>query len=316
VHIIGEAFYIVLFLSMVGGAFSLLALAANRAFRFSLPLWFGVCTMAAYLVPVLAPGLHLITPEEQLWLPGYRIACVIWACGAGLLLVYDIIRAVLARRALRGYRVCGDERIKAVCAALAGRKRTPRVYFGTLDEPACAAGVLHPVIILNEGIIKQLDDTALAAVIGHELTHIRRGHIILGRVFDVVCILHWFSPLAWIAKRDFEVQCEVDCDRGALALLGGALTSAEYAGAMLRLLELAARRADGRGPGPGALGFLLAKRRIERIMSRPARAWRLMTGAVMAVMLAGLVLLSVTLSRGYFYPYPAHATGIEYSAEQ
>lgn len=191
----------------------------------------------------------------------------------------------------------------------------PRVYFGTLDEPACAAGVLHPAIILNEGIIRQLDDTALAAVIGHELTHIRRGHIILGRVFDTVCILHWFNPLAWIAKRDFEVQCELDCDGGALVLLGSELTGAEYAGAMLRLLELTTRKADDRAPGPGALGFLLAKRRVERILSRPARVWRLVTGAVTALLLAAAILLSVTLSRGYFYPYPAHATGIEYNTE-
>lgn len=81
-QIIGDVFNIILFVSVIGGAFTILSLLANRVLRFTLPLWFSICGMAAYIIPLLAPGLYLIPPEEHAWREFYYIVCTVWFCGA------------------------------------------------------------------------------------------------------------------------------------------------------------------------------------------------------------------------------------------
>lgn len=314
-QIIGDVFNIILFVSVIGSAFTILSLLVNRVLRFTLPLWFSICGMAAYIIPLLAPGLYLIPPEEHAWRDFYYIICTVWFCGTILFILFDIIRIILAHRAIRNYRVCDDERITAICThccKLADLKEVPLVYFGTLDDPACVAGILHPAIILNETIIKQLADMELTTVICHEVTHIKRGHILLGRIYDYICILNWFNPLAWIAKKDFAVHCEVDCDRNALASLEKEITDTGYANAMIRLLELTTIHTGNEGHGFSALGFLLTKRRIELIMSKPKKTKKVIMTVVLVLLLAIVILFSMMLSRGHFYPYPAYDTDTEY----
>lgn len=52
-QIIGDVFNIILFVSVIGGAFTILSLLANRVLRFTMPLWFSICGMAAYIIPLL-----------------------------------------------------------------------------------------------------------------------------------------------------------------------------------------------------------------------------------------------------------------------
>lgn len=316
-QIIGNLFNIILFVTAVGGAFTLLSLLANRVFRFALPLWFGICGIFAYIIPLPAPGLHLIPPVKQLWINGYYIACVIWVCGIVILSAVDVVRTAFARHAIRSYRVCTDERINNICircGQLIGIKKNPPIYFGTLDDPACVAGALRPAIILNEVIVKQLTDIELTAVLSHEITHMKRGHIILERIFHYVCIINWFNLLSWVAKKDFAVHCEIDCDRYALNLLRGKIADIDYASAMLRLLELSMVQTKKIGYGMSALGFLLAKRRVGLIMSRPPKTKNIIIPIILAVLLTATILFSIMLSRGHFYPYPAYDTLPEYSS--
>lgn len=316
-QIIGNLFNIILFVTVVGSAFTLLSLLTNRVFRFALPLWFGICGIFAYIIPFLAPGLYLIPPAKQSWIDGYYIACVVWGCGIVILFAIDVVRTAFAHHAIRSYRVCADERINNICircSQLVGVKKNPSIYFGTLDDPACVVGTLRPAIILNEAIIEQLTDIELTAVLSHEITHIKRGHIVLERIFHYVCIMNWFNLLSWIAKKDFAVHCEMDCDSHTLKFLRGKIADTDYASAMLRLLELSMVRTDKIGYGMSALGFLLAKRRVELIMSRPTKTKNTIITIILAVLIMATILFSTMLSRGHFYPYPAYDTLPEYSS--
>ena len=64
---IGDIFYIMLFVTTAGGVLTVLSLAASRTLRFMPPLWFSICRMAAYIIPLPAPGLYLISPEDHSW---------------------------------------------------------------------------------------------------------------------------------------------------------------------------------------------------------------------------------------------------------
>lgn len=316
-QILGNIFNAVIFVSAIGSIFTVISLFVNHVLRCNLPLWFSLCGMIFFVVPFLSPDVFLISPEIQDWINGFRIASFLWACGCSVLIVHDVIRLMLAKRAIRRYQICNNERLNRIytkCAAATTLKNVPTLYLGTLDNPICVTGVICPVIIMNERIIEQLTDNELSAVFFHELTHVKRKHALLERLYDYVCILNWMNPLSWIAKRNFSLHCETNCDFQTIRILRGKVTETEYASAIIRLLEYSTVRAAKPGNGIGALDFLLTKRRIKRITARTSKIKDGLTAFMLAVLLALMLVFSMRFSRELFYPYPAYNTGIEYSA--
>ena len=316
-QILGNIFNAVIFVSAIGSIFTVISLFVNHVLRCNLPLWFSLCGMIFFVVPFLSPDVFLISPEIQDWINGFRIASFLWACGCSVLIVHDVIRLMLAKRAIRRYQICNNERLNSIytkCAAATTLKNVPTLYCGTLDNPICVTGVICPVIIMNERIIEQLTDNELSAVFFHELTHVKRKHALLERLYDYVCILNWMNPLSWIAKRNFSLHCETDCDFHTIKILRGKVTETEYASAIIRLLEYSTVRAAKPGNGIGALDFLLTKRRIKRITVRTSKIKDRLTAFMLAVLLVLMLVFSMRFSRELFYPYPAYNTGIEYSA--
>lgn len=315
-QILGNIFNAVIFVSAIGSIFTVISLFVNHVLRCDLPLWFSLCGMIFFVVPFLSPDVFLISPEIQDWINGFRIASFLWACGCGILIAHDMIRLMLARRAIKHYQICNNERLNSIytkCAAATTLKNVPTLYCGTLDNPICVTGVICPVIIMNERIIEQLTDNELSAVFFHELTHVKRKHALLERLYDYVCILNWMNPLSWIAKRNFSLHCETDCDSHTIKILRGKVTESEYASAIIRLLEYSTVRAAKPGNGIGALDFLLTKRRIKRITAKTSKIKDGLTAFMLAVLLALMLVFSMRFSRELFYPYPAYNTGIEYS---
>ena len=105
-QILGNIFNAIIFVSAIGGIFCVLSLFINHILRCTLPLWFPLCGMILFCVPFLSPDVFLISPETQEWLNGFYIACWVWVCGCGILFVYDTIRSIMAKRALKGYQIC------------------------------------------------------------------------------------------------------------------------------------------------------------------------------------------------------------------
>ena len=316
-QILGNIFNAVIFVSAIGSIFTVISLFVNHVLRCNLPLWFSLCGMIFFVVPFLSPDVFLISPEIQDWINGFRIASFLWACGCGVLIAHDMIRLMLAQRAIKHYQICNNERLNSIytkCAAATTLKNVPTLYCGTLDNPICVTGVICPVIIMNERIIEQLTDNELSAVFFHELTHVKRKHALLERLYAYVCILNWMNPLSWIAKRNFSLHCETDCDFHTIKILRGKVTETEYASAIIRLLEYSTVQAAKPGNGIGALDFLLTKGRIKRITAKTSKIKDRMTAFLLAVILLLMLILSMRFSRELFYPYPAYDNGIEYSA--
>lgn len=314
-QILNNMFYIILFTTVVGSIFTISALMLNRVFHIVLPLWFGNLGMFMYIFPILAPGLFLVSPETQMWLKGYQTACTIWSCGILFFVLYNLLRSIFARRAMEGYQVCNDERIKFVCAQcaeMAGLKNIPMIYFGTLDDIACVTGVLRPTIIINRNAVAELTETQLMAVLGHEVIHIKRGHMISDKIFDWICVLNWLNPLVWVAGKEFDALCETDCDKNALVVLKDKISDKEYALTMLHCLELSAVGSNMRGSSLSVTGFLLTRRRIVQVMNRQSGIRSVISTIVLIIVVTAVICFSVMVSRGHFYPYPAYSTGIEY----
>lgn len=76
----------------------------------------------------------------------------------------------------------------------------------------------------------------------HELTHVRRKDHIVLQLFTAAAILHWFNPLAWLARRLMVRDMEAACDERVLELLAPA-RRVEYAQTLLNWAD--SRRHEG-----------------------------------------------------------------------
>ena len=63
--ILTELFFLVVYLSLVGGLFGVVSLLLSRVLKRALPLWFSLCGLALYGIPVLSPQVRLFSPQPE-----------------------------------------------------------------------------------------------------------------------------------------------------------------------------------------------------------------------------------------------------------
>jgi hypothetical protein len=77
-------------------------------------------------------------------------------------------------------------------------------------------GTIRPKILLPADA-RQWESSRLESVLLHELAHIRRYDTAIQMLVRLVCAMYWFNPLAWVAARRIELECERACDDLVLA---------------------------------------------------------------------------------------------------
>jgi beta-lactamase regulating signal transducer with metallopeptidase domain len=100
-------------------------------------------------------------------------------------------------------------------------------------------GALRPKLILPERYIAWPRER-LESIILHEIAHIKRYDILTQSLAQLLCILHWFNPLAWITSRKQMVERERACDD---MVVGLGVKSSDYATHLMDTAkELGSRR--------------------------------------------------------------------------
>jgi len=87
----------------------------------------------------------------------------------------------------------------------------------TLLEPG-VVGFLRPVLLLPEGILKQLTPPQLEAVLAHEQCHVRRRDNLTSAFHIVVEAIFWFHPIVWWIGAKLLEERERACDEAVLKL--------------------------------------------------------------------------------------------------
>ena len=77
-------------------------------------------------------------------------------------------------------------------------------------------GLVHPVIYLSSG----LDPESRKVVLCHERVHLQRRDYLWKPLALVICCVHWFNPLVWLAFYLMNMDCEMSCDEKVVKLLG------------------------------------------------------------------------------------------------
>jgi Zn-dependent protease with chaperone function len=162
-----------------------------------------------------------------------------------------------------------------------------------LDHPApvafCIPGA-RPLLVLSSGMVAELDDDQLAAVVAHERAHLREHHHLLLLPFVAWEAALPVLPAAGRAHAAVRELVEMRADDVALTALSGPAARRTLA----RAIVTAAEGAGGAGIPDGALAVTgsATGARVVRLLDPPRPLPAVARGA--ALVCAGLLLLLPT----------------------
>ena len=154
------------------------------------------------------------------------------------------------------------------------------------------AGIRARTIYLPEAITDQADADIILA---HECTHVSRGDLITRPMERLIADIFWFSPFAWMMRRQLDYWREAACDEQTAALTGDNFA---YARALANTARVTRPHPVRALP---VAAFILPrhstlKKRLTQLLRRDARQPRQRL-AIMALA-GGLVLAPLSLAQG------------------
>ncbi|HEX5045753.1 MAG TPA: TIGR03435 family protein [Gammaproteobacteria bacterium] len=204
-----------------------------------------------------APDAAALAAPPALSLDVGMLLLFAWAAGSAAVLAIWLVRwlrlAALVRRA----------RPVALEARLGAEWLDVRAS-ATRIEPG-VVGIVRPVLLLPEAVLARLTPAELAAIVEHELCHVRRRDNLAAAVHMLVEALFWFHPLVWWIGARFVDERERACDEAVVAAEHDAQT---YAGAIVEVCALCARSPLACVVGIGGGGDLC--KRVDRLLNAPA----------------------------------------------
>ncbi len=165
---------------------------------------------------------------------------IAYAIGAGLMLTrfgLSIIGSSRLRQKLQAVTDSNLLKIIAEQASRLGLKRVPIVALCQRVSVPVVVGIVKPMILLPPALACGLDPNQLAAILSHEMAHIRRYDLIVNLLQRIVEALLFFHPVTWWISRRVSIERENCCDDVAAACTG----RLPYASALLQMAELIVR---------------------------------------------------------------------------
>ncbi len=218
---------------------------------------------------------------------------VVWLVGSVLWFARSVRRLARFQRLLRHARPAPDH-VQALAARLAARlglRRCPSVLLLPAPLPPMIWAALgRPCVLLPARLLERLDEDQLAALLTHELAHVRRGDHWVRRLEFVALGLFWWYPLAWWARTRLQAEEEECCD----AWVVEEVPARSYASAIVETVDFLASDLDATPALASGLGRCDSiKRRLTLILSGTAPKRLNLAGrlAVLAIALGLLPLL-------------------------
>ena len=159
--------------------------------------------------PVPADSIRVIDPVNILF--------AVWLTGALLQIVYTAVGYAVTSADLKKHLHSADERMKTILTNAADSMeigRVPALYVSGEVRSPMLMGIFRPMIVLPD---TGMDDNSAAAVLAHELTHLKRRDLIVKLLCVIASSLHWFNPLVWLTQRSCVRYMELSCDEEVLA---------------------------------------------------------------------------------------------------
>jgi beta-lactamase regulating signal transducer with metallopeptidase domain len=222
------------------------------------------------------------------------LLATIWMAGSGSWLVWTLGRLVRARRRPGAVPPAPLE-VQVMAQGIArklGLHQAPRVWFvpGSISPALWALGCRSRLLVPGT-LWARLEEDQRAALLAHELAHLRRRDHWVRPLELFVTALYWWFPLVWWMRqslREAEEQC---CDAWVVWLFPGSQRA--YARTLLETIDFLAEARPALPVAASGFGTVAALRiRLGRIMQgcRPRRLSRTGSAGVAAVALIVILL--------------------------
>jgi bla regulator protein BlaR1 len=183
---------------------------------------------------------------------------------------------------------------------LAGRlglRRAPGVWLvrGPVS-PLLWGGFGHPRILLPSDLVGRLDGRRRAALLAHELAHLRRGDHLIRWLELAATAAYWWHPIVWVARRGLREAEEQCCDAWVVWALPAARRA--YADALVDTVDFLSSASPALPPLASGLGTVRhLKRRVVMIM-RGKVSRRMSVPGLLFGLAFGAVLMAITPTWG------------------
>jgi len=163
---------------------------------------------------------------------------VVWGIGSVVLFIISILQLIVFRRSLSIVNTdLQEERWVQEVADSIGLKKCPKVYEvkNNITPIVWWAGG-SAKIFLSTTLLTTLSPEQRRHVLAHEFAHIVRKDHLLRWVEWFSCLLMWWNPLAWYARKELRHNEEICCDNEAFKALG--IVAKSYAHTLVDVLEV------------------------------------------------------------------------------
>jgi beta-lactamase regulating signal transducer with metallopeptidase domain len=192
----------------------------------------------------------------------------LWLSGSLLLCGIAIGRSSIVNQRLRRTAEPISEEFMLLVAQISqqmGLRQQARVRQTSADIGPIVIGVRRPTVFIPTFLLEQLPRPQSAAMLAHELAHLRRRDVWAAAVQFVAQCVWWFHPAVWWMNFQITRQRERCCDEEVVVGLSG--KRADYARLLVAVLE-ANHRLEPLWMCPAVRPVELTRRRLEEIMKR------------------------------------------------
>jgi beta-lactamase regulating signal transducer with metallopeptidase domain/Leucine-rich repeat (LRR) protein len=161
-----------------------------------------------------------------------------WLTGSLAVVALVFVRWMRLLAQLRRTSQPVDESLQRQFDELRGRlglRRPVRLVVTSDNLGPAAFGWWRGKVLLPQAVAEQSQPSELAAILAHELVHLRRFDPLIGSLQLAVQCVWWFHPAVWWANRQIRVERERACDEEVLAELR--CPPPEYARLLVRILS-------------------------------------------------------------------------------
>lgn len=190
---------------------------------------------ASQLLAQLQTTLH-ISQFQGLWVTTFKTInpwldtiVLLWCVGfiiQGLRYAYDIVRTHnLKRQSVSDLPSDWNKRLQGLALKLGVTKTVFFKHSTKINVPS-VIGHFKPIILLPLGILTQLPQAQIEAIVLHELAHVKRHDYLINIVLCLIKVLFFFNPLVLAISKKISIERENICDDLAVKACGDALTFA------------------------------------------------------------------------------------------
>jgi beta-lactamase regulating signal transducer with metallopeptidase domain/thiol-disulfide isomerase/thioredoxin len=233
---------------------------------------------------------------------------IAYAIGVGLMLTRFGLSMVGSSQLRRTLQPIVDSNLLTIIAEQSSRLGLKRVPIAALCQRVSVpvvVGIVKPMILLPPALLCGLAPVQLAAILSHEIAHIRRYDLIVNLLQRIFEALLFFHPVTWWISRRIHIERENCCDDMAAAGCG----RMEYAAALLRMAEqcatirglkiapqLESLAADG--GSTSQLGYRIKRLLGEDDTPRISLTRGAIAGIALTTAFSGLAMIAVAQSGG------------------